>query len=145
MAAHSYKIGTQAGPGVLKFGATGSEQDFSCQASSCALEPDKDAEDAIKVLCGDSVAGAVTYTWNLTGTFLQDLRTGATQGITMYCLEHAGQEVDFVFTPNSTESPGFKGKVTIDPIAIGGDSGDVATADFEFAVTGQPQVIPPTP
>ena len=147
--AHSYKVGVPGGPGRLTFGETGTENDFSCQVAECALNPDKDAEDAIKVLCGGSVPGAVTYTWALAGNFNQDLRTAgnpdAESGINIYCLQHAGEEVAFEFTPNSTESPGFSGMVTIDPIAIGGEVGSVAQAEFEFSVTGQPQIIPATP
>lgn len=138
---HAYKVGDPSGPGILKFGEPGSEADFSCQASEMALEPDKDQEDAVKVLCGGSVAGATTYNWSLTGTLFQDLRTGATEGFTIYTLRNAGKEVPFVFTPNSVESPGFKGVVVIDPTKIGGEVGSKATADIEFAVVGTPQLI----
>ena len=141
MANHAYIVGAPSGPGILKFGEAGSQLDFSCQATEIALEPDKDQEDAVKVLCGDSVAGATTYNWALTGTAFQDLRTGATEGFTIYTLNNAGKEVPFTFTPNSTESPGFKGLVTIDPTKIGGEVGGKATADFEFAVTGTPQLV----
>lgn len=134
MPANSYKVG----PGTLKLGETGTATDFSCQFSDIALVPDKDSEDAIKVLCGDEIAGDVTYTWSLTGNLVQDL---ADTGITTYTLANAGKTVPFEFSPLTT-GPSFTGKVQIDPTKIGGEVGKTATSEFEFAVVGTPQRVP---
>lgn len=137
MPAKSYKVG----PGTLKLGATGTETDFSCQFSDIALEPDKSSEDAIKVLCGDSIAGDVTYTWKLKGTLVQDIEDN---GISLYTLAQAGNTVPFQFLPKNGEN-GFTGSVVIDPTKIGGEIGKTATADFEWDVVGLPQLLAPAP
>lgn len=137
MPAQTYKVG----PGVLKLGETGTETDFSCQFSDIALEPSKDSEDAIKVLCGDEIPGDVTYSWALKGTLIQSLKD---QGITLYTLSNAGKTVPFVYSPRTGEN-GFSGNLVIDPTKIGGEVGKTATADFEFQVVGQPTLVPVTP
>lgn len=135
MPAKSYKVG----PGTLEFGETGTPTDFSCQFSTIQLDPSKDSEDALKVLCGDSIPGDVAYSWALSGTLVQDL---GDQGISLYTLSNAGKTVPFRFIPKSGAN-GFSGSVVIDPTRIGGEVGRTATADFEFQVVGQPVVVPP--
>ncbi|MFJ1461002.1 hypothetical protein [Nocardia sp. N2S4-5] len=135
MPVKSYKVG----PGTLKLGETGTETDFSCQFSDIALVPGKDSEDALKVLCGDTIPGDVTYTWTLTGTLVQDITDA---GITLYTLSNAGKTVPFQYSPKS-DTNGFSGSLVIDPTKIGGEVGKTATADFEWDVVGLPQLVPP--
>ncbi|MFD4355830.1 hypothetical protein ACFWPX_24990 [Nocardia sp. NPDC058518] len=135
MPAQTYKVG----PGTLAFGEVGTPNDFSCQFTDIALEPSKDSEDALKVLCGDQIPGDVTYTWVLKGTLVQSLQD---TGITLYTLAQAGNTVPFRFSPKSGAN-GFSGSVVIDPTKIGGEVGKTATADFEFQVVGLPVLVPP--
>lgn len=137
MPAKTYKVG----PGELVLGETGTPSDFSCQFSDIALEPTKNTEDALKVLCGDEIPGDVSYAWALRGTLIQDL---GDQGISLYCLSNAGKTVPFRFIPK-TGANGFSGNLVVDPTRIGGEVGRTATADFEFAVVGTPVLVPPPP
>lgn len=129
------------GPGTLKLGTTPGT-DFSCQVQSMAINVDKDEGDALTVLCGDSVPGAIKYAYTLAGTLLQDFITAGLQAFTW---TNAGKQVDFEYVPQ-TGATTFKasGKVVIDPMAIGtsdGEFGDVMTADVEWSCVGTPTVV----
>ncbi|MFC8387049.1 hypothetical protein [Nocardia sp. NPDC057272] len=135
MPVQSYKVG----PGTLELGEVGTPTDFSCQFTDIALEPSKDSEDAMNVLCGDQIPGDVTYAWTLKGTLVQSLED---TGITLYTLANQGKTVPFRFIPK-TGANGFSGSVVIDPTKIGGPVRATAVADFEWSVVGNPVLVPP--
>ncbi|MBF6085297.1 hypothetical protein IU485_28410 [Nocardia cyriacigeorgica] len=136
MPVRSYKMG----PGTLQLGETGTQIDISCQITSARLTPDKDEDDALNTLCGDTVPGEVTYAWTLNATIVQDL---AADGINAWSLTHAGEQVPFTFTPNTALGATASGTLTVDPLAIGGDVKTRPTADVEWSVVGQPVYTPP--
>lgn len=128
------------GPGTLTLGTE--PLDISCQITDSLLTPNKDSEDAVTVLCGDVIPGAVTYAWQLTGTVLTDLSAG---GMAEYCFTNRQSVVAFEYTPNTAAAASFAGQLVIDPLDIGGKSGQNMTAEFEFDLVGDPIPTWPTP
>lgn len=126
---------TTLGPGTFNFGSAGSNLDMSCQLTNLLIQAEGESEDALLTLCGDSVAGARTYAWTVSGTVLQDIEAN---GVIDYTWKNAGKEVPFKFIPDSTGKAAVTGRLMIDPIALGGDVGKKNTSDFEFAVVGSP-------
>lgn len=128
------------GPGTLKLGELPGT-DFSCQVQSLGVNVEKDEGDPVRVLCGDSVPGAISYTYTLAGTLLQDFIESGLQAFTW---TNAGVQVPFEYVPN-TGATGTKvvGMVVMDPMAYGtsdGEYGDVLTADVEWSCVGQPEI-----
>lgn len=129
---------TRLGPGTLTIGDTGTPFDASCQLSNGVVAWDKDKDDDIRVLCGDTVAGATTYSSTFSGTFLQDLADEA--GLVAYTWENKGLAVPFEFVPNTEAGATVTGTLTIDPLDVGsdGDYGAVMDSDFEWDIVGEP-------
>jgi hypothetical protein len=131
-----YKLG----PGTMTVGATGTEVDFSCQLTACTVQADVNADDAVTVLCGDTVPGARTYDFHVSGTMYLDLATG---GIVDYSWTHKGETVAFTFTPVDTEAAAVAGNLIVDPLPVGGDeAGANMTGDFDWAIVGTPTFTP---
>lgn len=133
------------GPGVLKIGATGSEIDVSCYVNNAAVENSKNKADDTTKLCGAVRAGAVEYTYQLTGNI--DVDAGNDAGIFALSWNSAGTQQDFTFTPNTDLGATVIGKLTIDPLRLGADNyGDDLTSDIAFDIIGTPTLtIPTTP
>lgn len=130
------------GPGTLNLGEVGSPLEISCQLTNAVLTPDKDTEESVTVLCGDTIPGASTYQWKLTGTALADLTAG---GIVDYTWTNQNTIVTFTFVPNTAAGASFTGELILDPLAVGGDSGKNMSADFEWDCVGSPvpTFVPP--
>jgi hypothetical protein len=120
------------GPGSLKIGGTGSEQDFSADVTNTALEPSTDTEDPDNFLDGHSEGGSQTESWTLTGSVKEDF---SMDGLQVWCNQHSGDELPFTFIPNKSGTVQWKGKVTIASIQIGGDVKSKNANDFSFAAT----------
>lgn len=129
---------TRLGPGEFTFGATGTPMDASCQLANGVVAWDKDAEDPITVLCGDTVPGSVTYTAAMSGNLLQDL--AEEDGLVAYTWEHKGEAVPFTYTPNTAAGATVSGTIVIDPLDVGSedDYGAVMSSDFEWDIVGTP-------
>ena len=121
------------GPGSLKIGGAGSEQDFSADVTNTALEPSTDTEDPDNFLDGHSEGGSQTESWTLTGSVKEDF---SMDGLQVWCNQHSGEELPFTFIPNTSGTVQWKGKVTIASIQIGGDVKSKNANDFSFAATG---------
>jgi hypothetical protein len=128
---------TRLGPGTLTIG-TATPFDASCQLANGVVAWDKDKDDDIRVLCGDTVPGATTYTSTFSGTFLQDLADEA--GLVAYTWEHKGESLPFEYVPNTAAGATVTGTITVDPLDVGsdGDYGEVMEADFEWDLVGEP-------
>lgn len=113
----------RTGSGTLTLGGT-SGVDFSAQVTSCTVTPE--AGDVITVLSGDTIGN---YTANLAVNFLQDLTTA---GITAYSFDNAGTTVDFEFVPNTALGAKIAGRVTIDPLPVGGATTEIAQSDVSW-------------
>src|SRR5262245_43884375 len=130
------------GPGELSIGETGTAIDFTCQVTAAHVDWEADVGDDTQVLCGETVPGERTYTSTLAGTLYQDL--GATPaGIVDYSWSHKGEEVPFVFVPNTAAAVQVAGNLILDPLTVGGDeAGANMTSDFEWAIVGEPVLGP---
>lgn len=132
MTIQSYKMG----PGTLKLGTAGA-LDVSCQVTSCrvAASENVDTDDDVDVLCGEVLKGdeTVDYTWELSGTMLQDL---ATAGVVAWSWTNKGTWMDFNFIPNTVGARGITGQVRPIPLDAGGDSKTRPTSDFTWAARG---------
>lgn len=127
---------TKLGPGTLTIGDTATTLDLSCQLSAAKVEWDKDKEDDTEVLCGESIAGGVTYTAKLTGTVLLDLSDG---GMVDFTWDHKGEVHVFSFVPNTADGKEVSGNLTVDPLDVGGDEVKKnMSVDFEWDIVGTP-------
>jgi hypothetical protein len=126
------------GPGTLQLGDVATLMDASCQLANGVVAWDKDAEDPITVLCGDTVAGSVTYSATLSGNFLQDLLLE--DGLVAWTWANKGVAVPFTYTPNTAAGATVTGSVVVDPLDVGSDEdyGAVMTSDFEWDIVGEP-------
>jgi hypothetical protein len=128
---------TKLGPGTLTIGSTAPDKlDLSCQLSAAKVEWDKDKEDDTPTLCGDTIAGATTYSAKLTGTVLLDLSDG---GMIDFTWENKGMTFSFVFIPNADAAKAVTGSLTVDPLDVGGDEVKKnMSVDFEWPIVGDP-------
>ena len=129
---------TRLGPGTLQLGETATLMDASCQLANGVVAWDKDAEDPITVLCGDTVPGSVTYSATLSGNFLQDLTEE--DGLVAWSWANKGVAVPFTYTPNTAAGATVTGSVVVDPLDVGSDEdyGAVMSSDFEWDIVGEP-------
>lgn len=133
MPINSYKMG----PGLFTLGAA--PLDVSCQVTSLSVNPTENVntEDAVQVLCGDTLASSdtATYAYTVSGTLLQDLAVG---GVVDYTWLNAGDEVAFVFVPNTDVGREVTGVCRVIPLTVGGDIATRPTSDFEYVIIGTP-------
>lgn len=122
------------GPGILKLGETGTEQEFASQCTKAAIEPDFDDEDPTPVLSGDEVPGDFTETAALTGEFLQEF---SMESIVVWCKANSGSVVPFTFVPNTSSGFQVTGNCQVRSVTIGGDVKKQNTSEFEFPVIGE--------
>lgn len=135
MAAAAHKLG----PGSLKFGAVGTEQEFAAQCSNVRLEPSVDSEDNINVLSGEEIEGDETVAWVVAGTLYQRYDADALQD---WCFDNRLTTLPFEFVPADTAVNKWTGQARIVPITIGGDVKVRNTSDFEFRLIGEPDMVP---
>lgn len=134
----------QLGPGSLTLGAGAME--VNAQLTSCQVNPAENVEetDAIKVLSGETVDGteSATYTFTLSGTFLQDL--GAASSVVAFSWTNMGTEQPFTFVPNTAAAQEVSGTLVVVPLTIGGEEVDAApmASDFTWRIKGTPTYGP---
>lgn len=128
---------TPLGPGTLVLGEVGTEVDISCQVIDAVIQWEKDKDDDVVVLCGDTVAGATTYTASITGELFQDVDDPA--GILATSWAQKGTEIAFSFVPNTAAGTEAAGTLVLDPIDFGGDEPKAnMTSDFTWSIVGDP-------
>jgi len=124
------------GPGSLKFGETGTAQEFAAALTNAKLTPSLSEEDNVDVLSGEVLDGDDTLDYTISGTVLQSYDKA---GLVHWSHVNALAVLDFDFVPNSDESDyGWRGKAKIVPLEVGGDVKARNTSDFEFKVIGTP-------
>jgi hypothetical protein len=127
---------TKLGPGKLTIGDTTTGLDLSCQVSAAKVEWDKDKEDDVPTLCGDTIAGGITYTAKLTHTVLLDLSDA---GMVDFTWAHKGEQFPFVFEPSTAEAKAVVGELIVDPLDVGGDEVKKnMSVDAEWDIVGEP-------
>lgn len=122
------------GPGILRFGETGTEQEFGSQVTKAELKPEYDTEDAVPVLSGEEVGGDETESYALAGEFLQEFSMAS---LIAWCKANSGTVLPFVFVPNTNAGFQVTGSVRIRAVAIGGDVKKSNTTEFEFPGIGE--------
>lgn len=130
------------GPGILRFGSTGTEQEFASQCTKVELKPEFDSEDAVPVLSGEDVPGDVTESYTLGGEFLQEF---SMESLIAWCKANSGTVLPFVFVPNSSSGFQVTGSAQIRAVAIGGDVKKSNTTEFEFPGVGDWNLAEYTP
>lgn len=123
------------GPGEFKLGEIGTELDMSCQLTAFSIEWEVDAEDSEPTLCGGTVGGARNYVATAKGSVFQDIQV---DGVIDYTWKYKGLEVPFTFVPDSAGTAAVTGRLTIDPITLGGDVRNRNKSDFEWQCVGDP-------
>lgn len=123
------------GPGVLKFGKTGSEREFQSRVKKTEFTPELTLDDAVAMLDGSDYQPEGKFGGKIAGTFYQDY---SIDGLVAWCYEHAGELTDFTFTPRTDGGITFTGKCVVMPVKIGGDPKKTNEADFEFKVVDKP-------
>lgn len=126
----------QGGPGKLSIGATAALVQLNSQVTSCKLTPSATTGDSIKVLSGESVAGAFSETWELEVTFNTDL--GQTKSVWEYLFTNAGTTQPFEFEPATAAGKKFTGSLVVVSAPIGGDVDEIMESDATFTVIGKP-------
>jgi hypothetical protein len=135
---------TKFGPGTLTIGEVGAPLDVSCQVINAQIEWDKDKDDDIVVLCGETVAGSTIYSAQLTGEMFVDVDDAA--GILALSWADKGTTVPFTFTPSTEAGTSCAGDLVLDPLAFGSDEPKAnMTSDFTWACVGEPTLtfVPP--
>lgn len=123
------------GPGTFSIGTVGTPLDLTAQVTSLRITPSADAEDSVTTLSGETLAGARNYSWEVSGTLIQDLTE---DGMFDYTWGNAGTEVPFTFTPSTAAGRTVTGTLVVDPLELGGDVKTKNTVDFTWLVVGQP-------
>ena len=125
------------GPGTLTLGATGTTYQFAAHTTATTLTPSYSDGDVLDLLDGSQEREQDEETWTLDGTIRQQLEVDAIED---WCLEHAGEEVPFEFTPVNSVSKSYTGTCRIRAVNIGGDVKTKNTSDFSFPVLGKPTI-----
>lgn len=100
------------GPGSLVIGSSDDQYKLDVDCTSVELSPDNSSEDPDTYLDGHEEGGAQVY-----------------------CLNHAGETKAAKFVPNTAGKLQLDMRVTIAPIAFGGDVKTKNKKDFEFSAT----------
>jgi hypothetical protein len=123
------------GPGTLEIGMTGTPIDASCLVNDARIDPNVTAGDTKTMLCGTKKSAPDTIDWVLTGNV--DVDAGLPDGLFALTWDHAGETVDFTFTPSTAVGTVVAGQLKLAPLSLGADAqGDYLNSDFEFALIG---------
>lgn len=127
------------GPGTLVLGSVGTQLDMSCQLTEINISAEGESEDPEFVLCGETIAGERTYNFTLAGSMFQDV---AKDGVIDFTWKHAGTEMPFKFVPDATGTAAVTGRVTVDPLNLGGTVKQKNKSEFEWGCVGTPAFDP---
>jgi hypothetical protein len=96
-----------------------------------------ESSDAVPVLSGEELPAEETasVSFVLNATLLQDL---AAAGVVDYSWTNSGDEVAFVFIPNTVLDRQVAGTARVVPITIGGEAKTRPTSDISWACIGTP-------
>ena len=126
------------GPGKLVFGEKDSLTAIETQVTKCVVKPSVKQDDPIPVLSGEKVPGNRSETAALAFTIFQDL--GETASVVEWTWKNAGKETRFEFIPVTGRGKVVRGRCTIERSEIGGEVGEKAQADLEFACVTMPTI-----
>lgn len=130
-------IAQSLGPGTLKFGAVGSEMEFSSRVLKTEYSPELKKESAVEMLDGSVHQPEGTWEGKISGEFYQEY---GSQSLISWCMKHAGELLPFEFRPRNDSPMIFKGKCVIAPVKVGGDPKKENTTSFDFECVGKPEL-----
>lgn len=125
------------GPGTLELGGT---LGIEAQVTAMRVEWSENVTtaDTIAVLSGEETGGEedADYRATLAGNVVQDIDAA---GLVDYSWTNKGEEVPFVFVPNTAKGRSVTGVVAVAPITLGGDVKDkTPRSDISWRIIGDP-------
>lgn len=109
--------------GMLSFTpGTGTEMDYSGQATSVAIVPNVNEEDPVEVLDGSRVGGGSTATDTLDFTVISD--HASANGLVAFSWNYRGNTINFEFVPDADPLNTWTGTVTMKALQVGGAVGE---------------------
>lgn len=121
------------GPGLLHIGTTGALIDVSCLVNNATIEPTITAGDSKTMLCGTQKSAPDETEWALKGNV--DVDAGKPDGLFALTWQHAGETVDFDFTPSTAVGTVVEGQLRLAPLALGaGSYGEYLNSDVSFGL-----------
>lgn len=130
-------VAQSLGPGTLKFGAVGSEMEFSSRVLKVEYSPELKKDSPVEMLDGSVHQPEGTWEGKISGEFYQEY--GSTS-LVNWCLKHAGELMPFEFRPRNDSASVYKGKCTIAPVKVGGDPKKENITSFDFECVGKPEL-----
>ncbi len=128
---------TKLGPGTLKFGEMGDEQEFATHVTKCELSPDEADGEKIKVLSGDVYVEDGEFEGKISGEFFQEF---GLESLVNWTWKNHNKVMKFTFTPNTDAGMVFTGECKVKAVKIGGDVGKANTTEFEWSVLSMPKI-----
>lgn len=133
MSVNAHKLG----PGILKFGETGSEQEFGTHVTKVELAPSWKDEDPIPVLSGDAYQDEGEFEGTISGEFLQEY---SLDGLVHWTWLNTGKVLGFTYTPRDDADLSFTGECMVRAVKVGGEVKKANTAEFEWKLTKMPEL-----
>lgn len=128
-------LAQKLGPGILKFGKVGSEKEFQSRTTATKYKPELTLPDRKKMLDHSTFQGEGEWGGSISGSFFQEY---SMTGLLAWCLENAGTEMPFTFTPlKGAGNMQISGTCVIMPVEVGGDPDKTNETEFEFPVNGK--------
>lgn len=128
------------GPGTLTLGAGSDYGDISAQVTNMRVEWSESttAGDDVDTLDGGTLTGDsdTSYAAVLAGNVVQDIDAN---GLVEWSWLNKGEEVPFVFVPNTVAARAVTGTTRVGPITLGGDVKDkTPRSDISWPCVGDP-------
>lgn len=130
-------VSTPFGPGTITVGATGTETDFSGEVLGGSVTHEySEIGESRTMLDGSVRAATSTRTDGLTFSVENDLTAA---GLYAYCEANDGDDVPFVYTPNTDAAASWAGTITVSlPASVGADEFNAPiVSDVEWTGVGK--------
>ncbi len=128
---------SRLGPGTLLIG-TSPGVEYGFQVAALTLTPAVNSTAGTPTLAVPAPAEEMTTDYTLDGDAVNDF--AAVSGLQRYCYEHDGETVDFVWTPNTDETPPatLTGQLQVRAFPMGGKVGEQLVTSFSWPAVGKP-------
>ena len=124
---------------------TGTPVEYSCQLNQAQLTPAEGGggTQTYETFCDTHTSSGSTSTWTLDLGGFQAFEDATDLSTLLF--DEEGEIFSYVLTPKggtvSATNPGFKGDVTLKPVAVGGTAGTFATFTISLPCTAKPTKI----
>jgi hypothetical protein len=129
---------SRLGPGTLTLGTPGPGTEYGFQVAALALTPAVNETTGTPTLAVPAPAPEMQTDYTLDGDAINDF--GAVTGLQRYCYDHDSETVDFVWTPNTDETPPavLTGQVQLRAFPMGGKVGEQLVTSFSWPTVDKP-------